>query len=208
MACWPNLALAQSGGDELVIGVVVHIRKQGLDLVIRALGQNVLGHAVIHRRERPQQNGDRDGALAVELEDDVIALARLKFHPRAAVWDQFGLAEGAARGGILFCAEIHARRANQLRDHHALRSVDDERAVFGHERELAKINGVHLVLIGLFVVQRHAGIQRCAVSQIALHAFVNPHFWLFEPVGEVVFLGLFVIAGEINRHLAVKAFDG
>jgi hypothetical protein len=45
--------------------------------------------AIIDSCQGAQENSDRYGALAVELQNDVIALARFELHPGAAVWNEF-----------------------------------------------------------------------------------------------------------------------
>ena len=76
--------------------------------------------------------------------------------------------------------EEHARRAMELRDDHALGAVDDERAVFGHERDFAHVDLLLLHLLHrifrCFTIhddQPNARAKRRAVRQPALLAFDN-----------------------------------
>src|SRR5947207_10565788 len=74
--------------------------------------------------------------------------------------------------------EEHARRAMELRNDHALRAVDDERAVFGHERDFAHIDLLllhllHRILRRLAIHddEADASTERRAIRQPALLAF-------------------------------------
>ena len=74
--------------------------------------------------------------------------------------------------------EEHAGGAVQLRHHHALSAVDDERAARGHIRDHAQIDLLHAGLfetLMLFVVafQLQLGFQWNTVCQSSFEAFVH-----------------------------------
>ena len=91
--------------------------------------------------------------------------------------------------------EEHARAAVQLGDDDALGAVDDERAVVGHERQLAEIDlllaDVLDRLLGArrFLVehdQAHLDAQRRRVGQPAQLALLDVEHRLAEPVAHVL----------------------
>ena len=74
-------------------------------------------------------------------------------------------------------SEEDARRAVQLGDHHTLSTVDDEGAAGGHVRDGAQINvlnhGLEILVFDVIAGELHLGLQRNAVGEAALDAFVH-----------------------------------
>jgi len=70
--------------------------------------------------------------------------------------------DGAFEGDLLVLAglEQHARRTNELADHDALGAVDDERALLGHDREVAHEDGLLFDLAGFRVEETCANEDR------------------------------------------------
>ena len=69
--------------------------------------------------------------------------------------------------------EVDAGRADQLRDDDALGAVDDERALVGHEREVAHEDRLGLDLAGLVVHELGGDEQRRGVGEVALLALLD-----------------------------------
>ncbi len=136
----PRGFLAQGGGDEQAVGVVVHILEQSDQLFIRAILERRIRQAIRNGRQGAQENRDRDGALAVELEDDVIGFAGFKLHPGAPVRDQLGHRQAPAGSAIDRRFEIDARGADQLRYHNTLGTVNDKSPLLGHFWEIPQEN--------------------------------------------------------------------
>src|SRR6185369_5926543 len=102
--------------------------------------------------ERAQQHRCRELAAAIDAHVQDVLGVELEVEPRAAVRNDAGIEQQAAAGAgpTLVMIEEHARRAVELRDGHALRAVHHERAVLGHERDLAEVDLLLLdVLEGL-----------------------------------------------------------
>src|SRR4051812_20632404 len=127
--------------------------------------------------ERAQEDRAEELALAVDAHVEDVFLVVLELHPGAAVRDDLG-EEGV--GGFL--GEEDARRTMELRDDDALRSVDDERTVVRHQRDVAEENflflGVAHVLdagVGILVVDEEAegDLQRNAVGHTPLLALFH-----------------------------------
>ena len=74
--------------------------------------------------------------------------------------------------------KIYARRANQLGYDNALRAVDDEGAVLGHQREIAHEHFGFLDFMGIAVGQANRNLQRRGIGCIALLALFHRVFRL------------------------------
>ena len=91
---------------------------------------------------------------------------------------------------------VDARRADQLTDHDALGAVDDERALLGHEREVAHVHALALDLARLLDEQLDPDVERLREGQVpraALELAVLGRFelvileaQLHYPAGEVL----------------------
>ena len=160
----------------------------GHEVELRALGAQVerveleelLEDVLVREADRLQQRGHRHLAAAVDAEEQEVLRVELEVQPRAAVGNHAGREQELA-GRVRLAAvvlEEHARRAVELRHDHALGAVDDERAVLGHERDLAHVDLLllhllHRVLRRRFLVhddQPDLGAQRGAVREAALLA--------------------------------------
>src|SRR5439155_1435628 len=89
--------LVQRRLDELVLCVAVDIREQLLDLVVPAVA------------EGPDQGGDRDLPLAVDLDRQDVLARGLDLQPGTPIGDQLRRIEHAAGGAVLAAGEIDAR---------------------------------------------------------------------------------------------------
>src|SRR5207249_1028565 len=124
-----------------------------------------------------EQDGRQELALAVDPDVEQVLRVVLELHPRPAVGDDLRDVERLVLG-----VEERARRSVQLRDDDALGAVDDERAVVGHQRDVAVVDlllldvadGLHAglgVLVPDDETDRH--LQRHGVRHAALLALVD-----------------------------------
>ena len=164
-----------------MIGVGVGVGEERQDLFVRPSLDRLVLDAVVDGRQRAQQDRHRDRALAVELEGQVVALARLEFHPGAAVGDELGGRQPAPGEAVLGGFEVHARTADELGDDHTLGPVDDEGALLGHQREVAEEDVVLDRVRHFRPGQQNRDVERRGEGQIALDAFLDVMFGIFEP---------------------------
>ena len=92
------------------------------------------------------------------------ALVDLKLEPRAARGDELHLVD--AHAVVHLGGEVHAGRAHELRDNHALGTVDDEGAAVGHEREVAHEHELLLHLARLLVDKANVNKERRLVGDV------------------------------------------
>ena len=140
--------------DERVVGVDVDRGEERRDLVVLLVA------------DRAKQGGRRDLALAVDLDPQLVLVVGLELEPGAAVRDDLGREEHAARRRVLDLAVVDARRADELADHDALRAVDDEGALVGHPRVVAHVDALALDLAGLLDQELDVDVQRLAERQV------------------------------------------
>ena len=86
--------------------------------------------------EGPQEDRDQEFLLPVEPDVERVLGVVLEFDPGAAVRDDLADEEPL----VLPRPEKHAGRALELADHDPLDPVENERALFGHERDVAEID--------------------------------------------------------------------
>ena len=151
--------------------------------------------------QRPQQRRHRDLPLPVHLHRQNVPVARLELQPRPPIRNQLRRAERPTRRRIRVRPEIHPRRAHQLRHHHPLRAVDDERPRLRHVRQIAEIEPLLLALPALLRGQLHVDLQTPRVRRIPPTALVRR--LLRRHVAVVLERQLHPIAREIRnrRHL-------
>ena len=200
--------LPDRGENVLMIGVVVDMLKQAENLIIVTGLQNLRAGAVVDRRQRAQQNRDGNRALAIELQRNVIALARFKFHPRAAIGNDFRHGQLAARSRIRIGVKVHPRRTNQLRHDDAFGAVVNEGAVLSHPGEFAQEDVVDHVLVSFAIDQRDFNVQAARKSQIAFQAFFLVELGIFKPEAQAKLPGLRAVTGEIQFERTVETLDG
>ena len=128
--------------------------------------------------QRAQENRAEEFALAVDADVENVLRVVLELHPRAAVGNNLPEEIAAVVGRL----EKHAGRTVQLADDHALGAVDDERAVLGHQRNIAEENFLFLDVanglragVGILVVNREADgdLERRGIRHAALLALVH-----------------------------------
>jgi hypothetical protein len=171
-------------------------------------------HLLVAVAERAQQDGDRQLAAAVDARVHAVLGVELEVEPGAAVGNHARREQQLARavGLAAVVVEEHAGAAVQLRDDDALGAVDDERAVVGHQRQLAQ---VHLlladVLDGLlgarrFLVehhQAHLDAQRGRVGEAAQLALLDVEHGLAEAVAHVLEEGIAGVTDD-REHAAER----
>ena len=141
--------------------------------------------------ERIEQRRHRNFAAAVDTRIDDVLGIELDVEPGAAVRNDAGGEQQLARRMrlALVVIEEHAGRTVHLRDDDALGAVDDERAVVGHERNVAHVDILLLDVLDrtrarLFVdiehdqPQRH--LERRGIGHAALAALVDVIFRRLE----------------------------
>ncbi len=160
--------------------------------VIEAL-ENIVGIEAqsIHQRRRRQL------ALAVDTHIQDVLGVELEIEPGAAIRnDPRGKQQLAGGVGLaLVVIEEDARRTVHLGDDHPLGTVHDERALVGHQRDIAEIDVLLLhfldgARLGFLVDIEHdqlkAHFQRRLIGQVALHAFFDVEFRRLELIGDIV----------------------
>ena len=130
--------------------------------------------------ERAQEHGSRLLALAVDGDNELVALIDLELEPGAARGDDLRLVDALA--AIHLGGEVHARRADELRDDDALGTVDDEGALVGHHGEIAHEDELLLDLARLLVSETDLGEQRGLVGHVLLAALLHRVLGILEQV--------------------------
>ena len=139
------------------------------------VGDELLEEGLVHDGvEGAQQREDRDATLARDARAGVGRLVLLLFEvdlqPLTAA-----RVDRAFEGDLLVLARLehHARGPHELTDHDALGAVDDERSLFGHDREVAHEDGLLFDLAGLAVQEARANEDRLGVGGGALTALFH-----------------------------------
>ena len=125
--------------------------------------EDLLVRRVAHGAE---EHRDRQLPLAVDADEDLALLVDLELEPRAAGRHEVGREDLLLT--VLGLHHVGARGAHELRDHHALGAVDDERAEVRHPREVAHEDRLLADLAGLPVLERHLDGERPRVGQVLL----------------------------------------
>ncbi len=157
-----------------------------------ALRPHRFGRGIV---ERHQQGCGRQFAAPVDADIDVVLGVELEIEPRAAVRDDPRCEQVFARGmGLaLVVVEEHAGAAVHLRDDDPFGAVDDEGAVFGHQRHIAHIDVLLLdvadragagILVDVPDDEPQGDFQRCGKGDTALLAFIHIVLRRFELVAD------------------------
>ena len=128
--------------------------------------------------QRPKENRAQEFALAVDAHVQNILGVVLELHPRSAVGNNFSQEVAA----VVRRLEENSGRTVQLTDDYALRSIDDERPVLRHQRNIAEENFLLLNIadglrarVRVFIVNRQTNgdFQRRGIRHPALLALVH-----------------------------------
>ena len=145
----------------------LHLFSQGKDV------QDIL---VCLITDSPEQRSDRELFLTVDVGIHHIVDIRGELHPRALERDDTGGIELGAVG-VELRAEEHTGRTVQLRHHHTLGSIDDERSLGCHIRYHTQVHRLfyRLKIFVLGVVARKLDFrfQRDTIRQPAFNALFN-----------------------------------
>ncbi len=141
------------GVFDLVRKLVVHqaFREVPVELAIAhgdALGliERAQDFLIGLHAQRAQEDGAEEFPLAVDAHVKNVLRIVLEFHPGAAVGNNLPEEVGAIIGRFV----KDAGRAVQLADDYALGTIDDERAVLGHQRDIAEEDFLLLDVADIF----------------------------------------------------------
>src|SRR5262249_55883795 len=162
---------------------------QSLDVVKKF--DDLLVRAKAECAEESRREEFSAALASVEINVKQVSGIELHLDPRATVWNDAEAIEYLAvdvdRG-----LERNARRTMQLAHHHALRTIDDERTLRRHERDLTH---VHFLFLGAFLLaqlERH--VQRRTVCLTFPLRFKWRQFWFTDIVVTEIKNGLFIVA--------------
>ena len=170
-----GVVLLERRVDVLVLGIEVDIGEERANVVVARVA------------DRAHQRGDRHLALTVNLDCEDVLAGGLDLEPGTAVGDELGREEEATGRPVLAAGEVHARRAHELRDDHALGAVHNERPGAGHHREVAHEDLGFLDLAGVLAgldVEPGVDPERRGEGHVTLTAFLFVVFGLAEFVVE------------------------
>ncbi len=132
--------------------------------------------------ERLEQHGDGLLALAVDANADAVPLVDLELEPGAPARDHLAGVDVLVAGLLDLPVEVDAGRADELADHHALGAVDDERALAGHEREVAHEDRLALDLARGVIDELRRHEHRRGVRHVLVLALLIGVLWRLEAV--------------------------
>ena len=197
---------AQTFGHELQLCTAVHQTEIVIDEEVRQDRFRI-------QANRLEQDGDRHLATAVDTEIQDILGVELEVEPRTTVGNDARREQQLARavGLALVVLKEHAGRTVQLRDDHALRAVDDERTLVGHERYFAHVDFLLLHFLDdlrlrsrRFAVvndQLHLGADRRGESQATGLALAYIKGGLGQVVLEKLHLDKTVVRDDRERSI-------
>src|SRR5690606_10246546 len=138
---------------ELAVDVAerIFLREDGVLLegqLDRLEALELLKDVFARQAECLEEHGDRLLALAVDANGDLVGLVDLELEPCSAARDDAGGEDVLVRRLLLVAVEVHTRATNELGHDDTLGAVDDECALFGHEREVAHEHSLSLDLTG------------------------------------------------------------
>ena len=142
-----------------------------------------------------QQHGCALTTLAVDLDDQVTVLVDLKLEPCATSGDELHVMN--VYTVVLLGGEVHTRRTDELRDNHALGTVDDKGAALGHEREVAHEDELLLDLARLLVDEAHINKQRGLIGDV-----------LGTALGDGAWRVAKLVLAKRHLHRASRVLDG
>ena len=175
---------------QVLVGVLLAGRK--LLEVVEELHQLLVGAVAERTEKRRRIEFPTTAALIHEAPHDVV---RVEHHldPVAAVRDDAHGQERLAVGVHLLLGR-DARRTVQLGDDHALRAVDDERAVRGHDRHVAEED--LLLAHVLAVLQTERGLERTHIALAVRQRLEIALLLGIQPIADEVEFVATVVAGD------------
>src|SRR5690606_22048066 len=153
-------------------------------------------YTTLFRSQRLEQDGDALLAFAVDADTDEVALVDLELQPGAPRRDDLAPVEVLVGGLVELAVEVHAGRADKLGDDDTLGAVDDERALGGHEREVAHEHRLALDLTRVVVDELRRDEHRGGVGHVLVLALLFGVLGRLEPM-----------VAERQRHRAREVLD-
>jgi len=174
------------------------------------LAEEILQLRVRAAAQGAQKHGGGEFARAVHAGPKHVVAVGLKFKPSAPVGNDRGIDEGAPVFIHGFLVD-DAGGTHKLADNDAFRTVDNEGARLGHEREFAHEDLLLLDLAGGAVGQAHFHLERRGIGHVALFAFLNAVLgFLFQPIIKELQaerIGVVGDGGNIPQHFAQARFE-
>jgi len=123
--------------------------------------------------ESLQQNRDRLATLTVNTNADGVPLVDVELQPRTARRNNLHRVQRALGGLVDGLIEVDARRAHQLRNNDTLSSVDDERTLVRHHREVTDEDSLALDLTGLAVGELRGDVEGSRVVDVLILGLIH-----------------------------------
>ena len=167
--------------------------------------EQIFDRAVGSEAERAQKHGDAQLLLSVHADIQGAFCVLFQFQPCAAVGHDGGGEHFLARL-VLGRSVIHAGRTDELGDDDALRSVDDERAVVRHQRQVAHEHFLIEHLIFHLIDKADLDAQRKRIRRVAVAAlFLVILGFVAESVIEKIELEVVGVIGDRGKVLEYLA---
>ena len=174
--------------EELRDPAVGFLVEREINGVVVSIHDRFLIHA-----ESIEKRRNRKFAATVDTSEDEVFCIEFKVEPRTAVWNDAACEQQLTRrvGFTLVVVKEHARRTVHLGNDNTLSTVNDEGAVGGHQRHIAHEHVLFFdvfnrlrtcVFIDIKYDQTQGHLERCCVSQVALHTFFDVELRLFKLV--------------------------
>ena len=144
----------------------------------RVVAEKFQNLSVAGQAQRADEGGYRQLSVFIDADKEDVVGVGFIFQPGAAVRDNGGGIQFLT-GFVAGDAVVNTRGTHQLGNDNALRTVDDEGAAGGHDREISHEDILLLDLARLLVQKACAHTQRCCVGSVALLALLNAVFRRF-----------------------------
>ena len=191
--------------DQHERGDVLHVERLG-DLQVLDLVEEIQQVDVTRVSDRPEHRRDEElptTAAAVEIDVEQIVVVELDLEPGAAVRND---AEGVKRLAVRMRGHLEgdARGPVQLGDDDALGAVDDERAPFGHHRDLTHVD--ILILDEVLLAQPELHVQGNRIRDPLAQALELGVLGITQGVGDVLERQALVV-GENGENLTKNGLE-
>ncbi len=110
-------------------------------------------------------------------------------------------------GAVHLGFKIHTRRTDQLRNHHALGTIDDKGALLGHFREVTQEDVRFYRLRNIGAGQQHRNIKWAGISEVAFNTLIDGVLGVFKPIFKAPLLGFRAVPREVQLHAFVVRFN-
>ena len=130
--------------------------------------------------QSPQQCRHWQFTAAVNLDVNRAISRRFKLQPGTTTWDHLGTVIVTTSHGV--SGKEHTGRADQLANHHALRTVDDKGAALSHPWIIAEVDFLLLDFTRDFVSQFNGCVQWRFKRQIVFLGKLVGGLWLVKMI--------------------------